>query len=452
MLYGLLTRGEAVGVSTSVQLQRKTVKETDNVEKDSGHDRGHDRGHGHDHDHDHSYTMSKFDLRGFRRLKRRSRGQLIHKMAYFGTVQIGTPKRSFQVVFDSGSGNLIVPGSDCTAEACSGRSLYSGKSITGRRASCRSNVGEQIGRSVATLEGLSQQEEQENVTISFGTGQIWGNCAEDDICLGTICYPGSFIATTYESNTPFSAFNFDGVLGLALPELSRGSEFNTMERLKATERLHQTMFAVFLSSSDSEVSEITFGSVKTSHMASDLHWAPVSRQSGYWEVRIDDITIDDHPQDLCVDCFVAVDTGTSELAGPSFVMQSLARLLNVDPDCGNFDKLPRLGFLVNGQILNLEAKEYVDQADDSCEVALMPLDVPPPRGPLFIFGIPFLEKFYTVYDNVNHQVGFAVAKHAEDGPVRTSPGLIMSQLNVSVKKPGSGGERAQRRGTSYLRK
>jgi len=41
----------------------------------------------------------------------------------------------------------------------------------------------------------------------------------------------------------------------------------------------------------------------------------------------------------------------------------------------------------------------------------MDLDVPPPMGPLFIFGIPFLQKFFTVYDHSSKQVGFALAKH-----------------------------------------
>lgn len=46
----------------------------------------------------------------------------------------------------------------------------------------------------------------------------------------------------------------------------------------------------------------------------------------------------------------------------------------------------------------------------------MALDVPPPKGPLFVFGIPFLQKFYTVYDEANNRVGFAIAQHKGEKP------------------------------------
>jgi hypothetical protein len=119
------------------------------------------------------------------------------------------------------------------------------------------------------------------------------------------------------------------------------------------------------------------------------------------------------------------------LAGPSSVIRELAERLHVLTDCSNYYQLPNLGFLIGGQILNLEPKDYVDQSPDGCQVSLMPLNVPPPKGPLFVFGIPFLEKFYTVYDNVNKQVGFAVAKHIGDSPGHAA--ALMSQLGASVK-------------------
>jgi len=398
--FGLLSCGEAVGTSTAIRLHKKTVKENDQR----------DRKHGHGKDH--------FGLRGNHN-KKRSKTKVIHKTAYFGSVQIGDPKQTFQVVFDSGSGNLLVPASDCNSEACVAHSRYAqADSASARRVRC---------------DGIESEETpQDEVTILFGTGEIWGRCVQDQICLGSVCYPGSFIAATYESKSPFMSFNFDGVLGLALLSMSQGTEFNMMERLKSTEKLHQTVYSVFLSSSDTDVetSEITFGSVKVAHMSSDLHWVPVSRDTGYWEVKISDITIDNHPQELCANCYVAVDTGTSELAGPSAVINELAERLHVLTDCSNYQELPRLGFLIGGQILNLEPKDYVDQSPDGCQVSLMPLNVPPPKGPLFVFGIPFLEKFYTVYDNVNKQVGFAVAKHVGDGPGHAA--AVMSQLGASV--------------------
>jgi len=339
---------------------------------------------------------------------------VVHKTAFFGKLSIGSPGQTFSVVFDTGSGNLLVPADDCKSEACVAHERFmQAKSPSMREVYCDGTPYEE-----------NQEPPHDEVTITFGTGEIWGRCLQDDICVGTVCDRGSFIAATYESRNPFKSFAFDGVLGLGLLSMSQGDDFNFMHRMSGKKSLRQPLFSVFLSDSDSEQSEVTFGDIKQEHLASSLFWVDVARDSGYWEVQIADITLDDHPQELCTDCYVAVDTGTSELAGPSDVVDKLAQKLDVLVDCSNFDQLPKLGFVIGGHILNLEASDYVDKEDSRCDVSLMPLDVPPPKGPLFVFGIPFLQKFYTVYDEASRKVGFGVAKHTDQDATKAHALLV----------------------------
>jgi hypothetical protein len=88
--------------------------------------------------------------------------------------------------------------------------------------------------------------------------------------------------------------------------------------------------------------------------------------------------------------------------------------------------------MVGEHVLNLQPGDYIDKSSDGCEVSLMPLDVPPPNGPLFIFGAPFLRKFYTVYDPLNKQVGFAAARH--EGTPEEESALLVTKSPIVGKR------------------
>eukprot|EP00930_Biecheleria_cincta_P050138 TRINITY_DN35314_c0_g1_i1.p1 TRINITY_DN35314_c0_g1~~TRINITY_DN35314_c0_g1_i1.p1 ORF type:complete len:398 (-),score=81.06 TRINITY_DN35314_c0_g1_i1:80-1273(-) len=349
-------------------------------------------------------------------------GTTRHKMAYYGKIHAGTPPQEFTVVYDTGSGNVIVPGESCGSAACiQHKQFHNSKSSTVSQINCDgSNVSP----------GMSPDQ----VTITFGTGSITGSCFTDQVCVSGVCTEANFIASTEESTMPFASFSFDGILGLALDNMAQTNEFSMMNRLHRSGSLKEPVFSVFLSDSDDEVSEITFGASKQDHMASELYWVPVTTKAGYWEVEIQDIYFGKRPQNICKGCRVAVDTGTSELAGPSDVISELKSRLN-DGECSE-GSMPDLGFAVRGhrgkpRILSLSPADYSD-GSGSCSLALMALDVPPPKGPLFVFGIPFLQKYYTVYDHENMQVGFAVAQHKGE-----TAGIFLEAEEPEIHRPSS---------------
>lgn len=319
---------------------------------------------------------------------------------YYGILSVGSPPQDFEVVFDTGSGNLIIPSTTCKSDACSMHRRFN-RSL--------SSTAQDIAFADAPDDQVPPDGDRDVVTITFGTGEISGVFVKDHLCLGDICTHGDFIAVTEETEQPFSLVPFDGIFGLGLPQMSQAPHFNVFDCMIRDKVLKKNLFSVFLAQNDEEESEISFGEYKTSRMAGELFWVPVSNP-GYWQVEMQDVTIVHQQQQLCKGgCQAAVDTGTSLLAGPSEVVGALVRRLKVAEDCSNVFSLPELGFVMGNHTLSLSPEDYVDRDGHSCTVALMTMDVPPPKGPLFIFGDPFLRKYYTVYDRENLQVGFALA-------------------------------------------
>lgn len=333
-----------------------------------------------------------------------------HSSEYYGEITVGSPPQKFTVVFDTGSGNLLLPSKECVDEACTNHKQFD---------PTRSKTALQVAYADAPKTPVAEDGSRDVVTITFGTGEVTGVYVRDKVCLGNgaICCQSDFVAASEESDEPFSMVPFDGILGLSLPDMAEGPAFSVLDAFVNDGALQHHMFGVFFGDPD-EQSEITFGSYKKESLASEVFWAPVTIP-GYWQVAMEDITVANEKLGLCGNgahkCQVAVDTGTSLLAGPTEIVSTLREKLQVANDCSNIESLPDLGFIVGDHVLSLKASDYISQHPDRCSLGLMSLDVPPPKGPLFIFGDPFLRKYYTIYDRGHMRVGFAVAKHKGSG-------------------------------------
>jgi len=353
-----------------------------------------------------------------------------YKTAYFGQIQAGGPERqTFTVVFDTGSGHLILPSGGCHSETCMKHRRYN------RSASATALDIEHDG---TPIEAGSQLRDQ--LAISFGTGEVLGEFVRDVACLGPLpadCVQLRIVLANQMTEEPFGLFEFDGVLGLGLAALTLKPEFSLFGQMVGQNPAMSPRFAVFLARDDEGRSAISFGGYEESWAASELQWAPVAMpQLGYWQVQIKSVRVGDTVLQDCADggCRAILDTGTSLLGVPRQSSRTLHRLLarpvpgDYYDDRFNTDCRTIPGNLIHFELsggpvvslaaedysrpkpLNMSVTGYKDGWELFCRSLLLPVDFKEPLGPLvFIWGEPVLRKYLTVYDWGAERIGFAAA-------------------------------------------
>ena len=331
---------------------------------------------------------------------------------YYGKITLGNPGQSFNVIFDTGSSDLWVPGSACPLMSCGLHSKYD------------------------SSDSRSYVKSGTDFHTTYGSGPVSGHQSKDNLDLGgLIIKQQEFAEVTDASGLGFAYLlgRFDGVLGLAFPQLSVNKVPTPFSNVISQKLTSNAVFSFYLGNADGEQGELVIGGTDPNRYTGDINWIPI-KNATYWEITLQIIYLNpfntisgssstvpviDEPSGIpFIYQKAIVDSGTSMIAGPFAQVEFIALLLGAtnfldgkyliscDPA-----GLPDLVMRINGESYSLSPAEYIISTGTVCMLALMAKEVPAPLGPLWIIGDVFMRKYYTIFDVANEQVGFALAKH-----------------------------------------
>jgi len=325
-----------------------------------------------------------------------------HATQYYGTISVGTPGQSFKVVFDSGSGELILPSGKCDDPACEAHTRFLSEN---------SSSVVQIGWTDEPKKPVEDGDDRDTKSLVLVGTDVSGEYVRDAICVGADpktkqCATTDFVTLTEESGDAFTDMGFDGVFGLA-PSSPDAAEFNFLQNFKGEKK--KAIFSFYLAPTmgTGNDGEVTFGGYREDRAAGKFTWAKVSEE-GTWHIPLDDVMVGGQPLNLCGKggCTALVDTGASLIMGPGNFIAQLTAHMNMEDECKS--KMPTIGFKIAGETMELAPEDYLEHTQDGCHVGIMSIAE---AKPVVLLGYPFLRKYYTVFDKEQGRVGFALAKH-----------------------------------------
>jgi len=317
---------------------------------------------------------------------------------YFGTIEIGTPPQTFDVIFDTGSSNLWVPKVGCTH--CGLPFISHKKKYDDSKSS-------------------SYEADGADFNIMYGSGSVKGFFSKDDVTLADdiVINDVEFAEITDAGGLgmAYSIGKFDGILGLGFTSISVGGVPTVFEQAIKQNKVDLPVFAFYLG--DNQPGELTFGGYDSSKFEGELEYVNLEAAT-YWEIALDSVAAGDYKKDSADGKITGiVDSGTSLITGPRSEISKIAAAVGATAnivgeytiDCAKVPDLPDVVFTIGGTEYSIPGPKTVIQAQSTCLFAFMALDIPAP-GPQWILGDVFMREYYTVFNYHDQTIGFAKAK------------------------------------------
>jgi hypothetical protein len=274
-----------------------------------------------------------------------------------------------------------------------------------------------------------------SVSVSYGSGSFSGTEFTDQVALSPSLILKSQSIGVASTSQGFNSV--DGILGIGPVDLTDGTIGGKTPVPTITDNLFKQgtisteSIGIYYqpSTSASAVSdgELTFGGIDSSKITGDVNYAAVtstSPASSYWGVD-QSITYGSSGESILSSTAGIVDTGTTLvlIATDAFQKYQEATGATLDKTTGlltltasQFENLQSLFFDIGGvqyeltpnaQIWPRGLNTEIGGTEGNIYLVVSDLGTPSGKGLDFINGFTFLQRFYSVFDVTNSQVGLA---------------------------------------------
>ncbi|KAH8671615.1 aspartic peptidase domain-containing protein [Xylariales sp. PMI_506] len=338
---------------------------------------------------------------------------------WYGTIGLGTPPQDFNVVFDTGSSKLVLPGLNCTASCGELNRFDPSKSST-------YNISPNSESDLNYATGL------DSVALAVFDGP---DCIlhEDTLWFGDIPWSNYTFDLCYQYADFMQGMPCDGFIGMATD--------SPVYYLWLDGQLEQPVFSFYTNPERSKEGELTIGGIDPRRYEGEITQIPCDLNASaaihQWVLDVPEIYLNDRlatnssdDNRPIINNLAIVDTGTASMLAPSnettadIYSQISSEIRPLDDfgtwgaPCDIVDSISvDVTFTVGppGQQLNLTVpKEYFNLGEVQpglCQTLFATTD---PTlftdESIWIIGSPMLNLWYTVWDTNNVTIGFAVPK------------------------------------------
>ncbi|KAK8175849.1 rhizopuspepsin-1 precursor [Phyllosticta citrichinensis] len=350
-------------------------------------------------------------------------------LTYFAAVNFGDDATEYYLLADTAASNTWVMGADCSTTACQKHSTL------GSAAS--STLDEKSG----------------TFSIAYGSGQVNGTMAEDDVQIAGFKVSMTFGLAGYTS-TDFESFPIDGVLGLGRAEKTTSSvtEGTIVDALAKASLIDAKVFGMHLSrNADAQDGELNFGAPNPARYDGELAWTnAIDNDRGFWEIPIDDATVDGSSAGLSGRTAI-IDSGTSYILVPADDAAAIHDLVPQSSKNGEVYTIPcsttqSLQFSFNNIAYDILSRDWVGGSvgDGVCQSNIIARQTFGDKQ--WLVGDVFLKNVYSVYDQDNARVGFGVK--SQTSSVSSSSAAETQSSTSAGTSSSTGSSSADTSGTS----
>ncbi|EIW80819.1 acid protease [Coniophora puteana RWD-64-598 SS2] len=323
------------------------------------------------------------------------------QVTYTASVGVGSPATQYTLLIDTGSSNTWV------------------------------------GADKEYTPSSSAKDTGNTVEVSYGSGSFSGEEYTDTVTLGD-----GLVIKNQSIGVASFAQGFqgvDGILGVGPTDLTSGTVSSEDTVPTVTDNLYSAgtintevlgIYYAPAAGSDS-TGELSFGRVDTSKTTGDVAYVPITSMapaSQYWGI---DQSISYGSTSILDKTAGVVDTGTTLVLIASDAFQAYQKATGATADSATgllkvtsaqYSKLEDLNFEIggtkyplsaNGQIFPRSLNSAIGGDADSIYLIVSDIGTQSGQGLDFINGYAFLERYYSVYDTTNSQVGFATTANTD---------------------------------------